>query len=134
MVMIQPDFIYGVVRKSLVLGVIAALVMLLLVSVEVAEAVVVGTLVSAANIRLVALSIKKMFDRARDGKASAVFWALLLTFKMLMLVVLIWVLFTYAKLNAVGFVFGFSLFMPAIFWQMLVTEPDDSEDDFSEQE
>ena len=134
MVMLQPDFMYGVVRRTLLLGVLAALIILFTVSVEVAEAVVVGTLVSATNLRVVTASIKKMFDRGREGKASATIWTLVLVAKMLLLVALIWVLITRVELNAVGFVFGFSIFLPAIFWQLLVSGPDDSEDDFSETE
>lgn len=127
--MLQTDFVYGMVRKSLVLGAILALVMLFAVSAKVAAAVVVGTLVSAINLRVVALSIKKMFDAGRDGSASATAWSMLLATKMLVLIGVIWVLITKLEVDAVGFVFGFSLFMPAMGWQMLVSKPDGSEQD-----
>lgn len=129
MVMLQPEFVYGVVRRTLVLGAISALVMLLAVSVEVAVAVVVGTLVSAINLRVVALSIKKMLEAGRDGGTSSAAWTLLLSTKMLVLIGIVWVLITIAEVNAVGFVFGFSLFMPAIGWQLVSAKPDSSEND-----
>lgn len=129
MVMLQPEFVYGVVRRSLVLGAISALIMLFAVSVEMAVAVVVGTLVSAINLRVMILSIKKMFEAGRDGGTSSVAWTLLLATKMLVLIGLVWVLITVVEVNAVGFVFGFSLFMPAIGWQLLVAKPNPSEED-----
>ncbi len=125
--MLQPDFVYGVVRRSLVLGALAALVMLLTVSAQVAGAVVIGTLVSAINLRVVALSIHKMFDAGRDGGTSPVGWTILLTLKMLLLIGVVWYLITAVEVDAVGFVFGFSTFLPAIGWQLLVTKPDESE-------
>ena len=127
--MLQPDFVNGVVWKSLVLGAIAALVILVAASVEVAVAVVIGTLVSAINLRVVALSVKKMLDAGLDGGASAAGWSFLLTAKMLVLIGVIWALITVVEVDAIGFVFGFSLFMPAIGWQLLVAKPDTSEDD-----
>lgn len=127
--MLNPDYVYGVIRKSVVLGAIAALVSLFAVSVLFAEAVVIGTLVSAINLRVLAFSMKKMLEAGLDGGTSAGGWSLLLAMKMLVLIGVIWILITVVNVNAVGFVFGFSLFMPAIGWQMLVSKPDGSEDD-----
>lgn len=127
MVMLKPDFVYGMVWKSLVLGAIAALVMLFAVSAEVAGAVVIGTLVSAINLRVVILSIKKMLAAGLDGGTSAVGWTLLLALKMFVLIGVVWLLITVAEVDAMGFVFGFSLFLPAIGWQVVVEKPDESE-------
>jgi len=128
MVMLQPDFVYGVVRRSLALGAIAALISLFAASSEVAGAVVIGTLVSAINLRVVALSVKRMLEAGRDGNASSAFWTMVLAGKMFVLIAVVWVLIAYVEVDAVGFVFGFSLFMPAIGWQMLVSKPDESEE------
>lgn len=127
--MLQPDFVYGVVRRSLVLGAIAALVTLYAVSAKFAAAVAIGTGLSAINLRFVALSIKKMFDNGREGSASATRWSILLSLKMLVLIAIIWLLITRWNVDAVGFVFGFSLFMPAIGWQLWASDPDGSEED-----
>lgn len=129
MVMLQPDFVYGVVRKSLVLGAISAIITLLAVSAKFALAVAIGTAVSAINLRFVALSIKKMFEHGREGSASATSWSILLSLKMLILIAIIWVLISRWNVDAVGFVFGFSLFMPAIGWQMWASDSDGSEED-----
>jgi small-conductance mechanosensitive channel len=127
MVMVKPDFVYGVVWKSLLLGAIAAIVMLFAVSAEVAGAVVIGTLVSAINLRVVTLSIKKMLEAGLDGGTSATGWTILLALKMFVLIGVIWILITAVEVDAVGFVFGFSLFLPSIMWQVLVDKPDESE-------
>lgn len=123
MVMIEPDFVFGVVRKSLFLGAAAVLGALLAVSAEVALAVAIGTVVSSINLCVMAWTIKKMLDAGRDGGTSATAWGLLLTLKMLVLIGFIWWLIAYVNVNAVGFTVGFSLFMPAIGWQILVSEP-----------
>lgn len=132
MVMLEPSFAYGVVRKSLLLGLFTALVTLFAVSAEFAAAVTIGTLVSSINLRTVAWVIKKMIDAARDGGTSSTKWSLLLAGKMLLLIALIWVLIAYVDVNAVGFVFGFSSFLPAIGWQVVVSEPNVPDDESEE--
>jgi hypothetical protein len=123
MVMIEPEFVYGVVRKSLFLGMAVVLGTLLAVSENFAVAVAIGTVLSAINLRVMAWTIKKMLDAGRDGGTSAGAWGVLLTLKMLVLIGIIWWLIAHVNVNAVGFTVGFSLFMPAIGWQMLVAEP-----------
>jgi hypothetical protein len=129
MVMLEPEFLYGVVRKSLLLGFVAAAVTLFTVSAEFAGAVAIGTLVSAINLRIVAYSIKRMLEAGRDGGTSANAWSLLLAGKMLVLIAVVWCLIAYVNVNAVGFVFGFSLFMPAIGVQVVTSKPNGSEED-----
>lgn len=123
MVMLQPEFVHGVVRRTVVLGLASALVLFWAMSAQVAIAVVVGTLVSAVNLLALTWSIKKVLQQVVEGSVAAV-WPFLIVAKMLGLVAAIWVLLTVAKLNAVGFVFGFSAFLPAIFWQLWVVGPE----------
>ena len=127
MVMLQTDFVYGVVRRTLLLGAISAFITFFAVSASFAMAVMIGTLVSSINLRVTAWSIKKMLDAARDGAAAAA-WSMIIVSKLFVLVGVIWVLIAQVEVDAVAFVFGFSLFMPAIGWQML-SEPDSSERD-----
>jgi hypothetical protein len=120
-----------VVRKSLFLGVAVVLVTLLAVSADVAWAVAIGTVVSAINLRVMTWTIKKMLDAGREGGTSAGAWGMLLTLKMLVLIGVIWWLIAHVDVNAVGFTVGFSLFMPAIGWQVLVARPPGETDDDS---
>lgn len=130
MAMLEPNFVYGVIRKSLILGGVGAIVGYLVASGAFAAAVAIGALVTAINLRTVAWAIKKMFESGRDGNASAVGWSLLLGLKMMLLIALVWVLLAYVNVNAVGFAIGLSLFMPAIGWQLLTSGPErrDSEE------
>ena len=125
MVMLQPKFVYGVGRKSIALGFVAAIVGFMAVSASFALAVVIGTVVSTINVRIVAIGIDKMLRAAEEEDVSARAWSILLAFKMFALIALIWVLIARAGVDAVGFVFGFSLFMPAVGWQLLVDNPNE---------
>jgi small-conductance mechanosensitive channel len=89
------------------------------VSASFASAVVIGSLVTAINLRTAAWAMKKMFESGRDGKPSAMGWSLLLAVKLVVLIAVVWVLLAYVNVNAVGFAIGLSLFMPAIGWQMV---------------
>lgn len=124
MAVIEPNFIYGVIRKSLAVGAIAATIgWLAMGTVELGLAVLVGTLISALNLRTVAWAIRKMLEAGRDGDETAGAWTLVLAGKLLALIASVWVLIAYAGVDAVGFALGFSSFLPAIGWQMLVSSP-----------
>lgn len=126
MAMIAPGFVYGVIRKTLALGALTSLIGFFLASKEFAAAVVIGTLVTAVNLRTVAWATKRLLDPERDGK-SATGWSLLLAGKMLVLIAVIWCLIAYVNVDVVGFAIGFSLFMPAIGWQIVVAKPEEEE-------
>ncbi len=124
MAMLAPSFVYGVINKSLILGALVALVGFFSVSAGFAGAVLIGTLMTAVNMRTVAWAMSKMLEAGREGKTASAGWSLLLAVKMLLLIGSIWVLVAYVNVNAAGFAIGFSLFMPAIGWQMLVAAPE----------
>lgn len=127
MVMLEPEFVYGMVRKAFLLGIAFAAAAFFGLSADVAAAILIGTLVSTINLRVMAWSIRKMFDAIKEGRGNSTWYALLLVAKMLLLIAAIWVLIAYADVDPMGFAFGFSLFMPAIGWQMWASRSDESD-------
>ena len=127
MVMVEPRFLYAVISKTLILGGLAAIIGYIAASASFAVAVVIGAVITAINMRTVTWAMQKMLEAGREGKGSAAAWSLLLAAKMLVLIGVIWMLITRADVNAVGFAIGFSLFMPAIGWQMVVAKPEEQE-------
>ena len=126
MAMIAPGFVYGVIRKTLTLGALTSLVGLFMASANFAAAVVIGTLVTAINLWTVAWATKRLLDPDR-GRKSSTMWSLIFAAKMIVLIAVIWCLIAYVDVDAVGFAIGFSLFMPAIAWQIVMARPEEDE-------
>lgn len=128
MAQLEVRFIHGVVWKTLILGVVAVVVSGLWLGSAMAVSVLSGTVVAALNLRFVAWLSQKMIGRAKKGNTNSTAWAMLLLVKMFVLFGLIFVLIALLDVDAIGFVTGFSLFLPAIAWQAALGGSDGTQD------
>lgn len=116
----EVRFVQGLFWKTLIVGVVIALVSAFFVSTHFAGSVFVGVLVSSLNMRVLALAGRKMVEYAANGHAGSTFWAIVLGFKLLVLMVLTYLFVIVFGANVFGFVIGYSVFLVAIFWQALI--------------
>lgn len=116
----EVAFVQGLFWKTLLIGVVVAAVSAFLLSAHFAGSVFVGVLVSSLNMRVMALAGRKMVEYAANGHAGSTFWAVVLGFKLLILMVLTYLFVIVLGANVFGFVIGYSVFLVAIFWQALI--------------
>jgi len=114
---LERAFIERLVLKTFILGLFASVAAALLTDLHFAQSVLVGALISAINLRFVQWISKKLIEGATEGSTSPVLWSFLLVAKMTILFGVIWLLVVEFGFDAVGFVLGFSSFLPAIGWQ-----------------
>jgi hypothetical protein len=130
MASLENKFVQGLFWKTLILGLVAILVCGLWVSWAFGGAVALGVLVSGFNLRVVGWVSRKMAEAAMAGDKGVTKWTLLLVIKLLLLFVLTYLIVIVLGADAVGFVVGYSTFLPAIFWQaaVFVRELDDEDE------
>ena len=116
MAKLELDVIRAVVRKTFIIGLVALGLAWWYAGATLAIAVGVGVLVAASNLLFVAWLSKKVIGDG-EGVAGKGAWMALSTLKMALLFGLVWFLIARLQLDAVGFVIGFSCFLPAIVWQ-----------------
>lgn len=131
MASLENEFVTGLFWKTILLGVVAIVASAVLVSWAFGGAVAMGVLVSGFNLRVVGWVSRKMAEAALAGDEGVTKWTLLLVVKLLLLFVLTYLIVIVLGADAVGYVVGYSSFLPAIFWQAAMTlrEQDDDEDD-----
>lgn len=126
MASLERAFIEGLVLKTAVLGILAALGALWLADVHFAQSVLVGAAVSAINLRFVQWVSKKLIDDSKEGSVNPGVWGGLLVLKMTVLFGVIWLLVVELGFDAIGFIIGFSSFLPAIGWQAWALRDEES--------
>ncbi|MGM0556613.1 MAG: hypothetical protein ACQEVA_09580 [Myxococcota bacterium] len=120
MASLENQFVMGLFWKTLLLGCVAILASGFLVSWPFGGAVAMGVLVSGLNLRVVGWVSRKMAEAALEGDKGVTKWTLLLVVKLLFLFVLTYLAVIVLGADAVGYVIGYSTFLPAIFWQSAV--------------
>lgn len=125
---LEIDVIRAIIGKTFVVGVILCAGAWWFAGWPFAVAVAVGVAVAALNLAFVAWLSKKLIGKGHGGpvgKAGYVAFSLL---KMAALFGVVWYLIVRVGLDAIGFVTGFSSFLPAIVWQAATSfdgEPSD---------
>ncbi|MEZ4461410.1 MAG: hypothetical protein R3E66_17175 [bacterium] len=115
--------------KTAILGGLMTMVGLVVGSVWFGMSVAVGTVITLSNLRVVEWVSTKLLRAAKQGNTSSAPWTILLVLKLFAIFALIWFLLARVFLDPVGFVAGFSCFLPAIVWQAVLArdgEPSDS--------
>ena len=129
MATLENKFVDGLFWKTLLLGVVAILASGFGVSWAFGGAVALGVLVSGFNLRVVGWVSRKMAEAALAGDKGVTKWTFLLVVKLLVLFVLTYLIVIVLGADAVGFVVGYSSFLPAMVWQALVFEPEPTDED-----
>lgn len=122
---VELRFIRGVLVKTTILGGLLV-AFSLLVSGWFTLSAAVGVAVALSNLAFVQWISSKLVRAAKAGNTNSTPWWALLVLKLFGIFVLIWLLLAWLKLDAVGFVAGFSCFLPAIVLQAVLTRDDDS--------
>lgn len=128
----ELNFVEGLFWKTLLVGVVIAAISAVVLSTHFAGSVFVGVLVSSLNMRVLALAGRKMIEYASQGHAGSTFWAIVLGFKLLILMLLTYLFVIVLGANVFGFVIGYSVFLIAIFWQAIIyvtNLPEDPEEE-----
>jgi hypothetical protein len=115
---LELDVIRAVVRKTFIIGLVALSFSWWYAGATLGIAVVFGVVVAASNLLFVAWLSKKVIGDGAGlvGKGG---WMVLSVLKMSILFGLVWLLIARLELDAIGFVIGFSCFLPAMVWQAL---------------
>ncbi len=129
MASLENKFVTGLFWRTILLGVVAILASGWLVSWAFGGAVALGVLVSGFNLRVVGWVSRKMTEAALEGDEGVTKWTLLLVVKLLFLFVLTYLVVIVLGADAIGYVVGYSMFLPAIFWQAALYIRDLSEQD-----
>lgn len=118
MTSLETKFVDGLFWKTLVIGVIAALIGWWTMSVHFAGSVGLGVLVSAFNLRVVGWISRKMVASATHGDTGTALWSTLLVLKLFVLFVLTFVFIIVVGADVFGYIIGYSTFLLAIVWQL----------------
>lgn len=118
MTSLETKFVDGLFWKTLIIGALAALIGWWTMSVHFAGSVLLGVLVSAFNLRVVAWISRKMVKSAVKGHTSSAGWSVLLVIKLLLLFVLTFVFIIVVGANVFGYIIGYSTFLLAMVWQL----------------
>ena len=116
---IDPRFLNGMIAKTAILGLLTSLLFGFFLDPNIGLGIFAGTAVTVINLRIFVFTIEKLVKTGQDGSKSQFFWSILLGSKMLILIATIWFLVSVVGLSVVGLMFGFSLFLPSMFWQLI---------------
>ena len=119
-------FIDGLIRKTLILGFFLIVALGLFAGYWMALSTIAGVATAWSNLTFVRWISKKMVDRAKGGNPSLWPWSALLLLKMVFLFGLVWYLIARIGIDALGFAAGFSVFLPAIGWQVWDSRNDEA--------
>lgn len=117
MMNVENQFVDGLVRKTFALGLAAAAIAAVTMTWAMAGAIVLGAFISAFNLRAAGWIAQKMADSAKRGNTGTTRWVMVLVFKMILLFVLTFVAIVLVGANPIGYVIGYSVFLPAIGWE-----------------
>lgn len=129
MARLEITFVKNLVLKTLVVGAVFSLGLGVFMGWWMALSTAFGGLVAAANLKVVEFVTRRMMEAAENGHAQSTFWSIILVLKMLVLFGTIFYLIVRLELDAIGVVVGFSAFLPAIVWQVLVSKDESSTQD-----
>jgi hypothetical protein len=119
MTSLESNFVDGLFWKTVVIGVLAALVGWWTMSAYFAASIGLGVLVSAFNLRVVGWVSRKMIKAATQGNTGTALWSVLLLLKLFILFVLTFVFIVVVGANVFGYIIGYSTFLLAIVWQLI---------------
>lgn len=130
MTSVEQTFVDGLFRKTLIIGLVASAIGWWLGSTHFGGSLLLGALVSAFNMRLIAWVSRKMTRAAARGEAGVKRWSLLLGLKLFVLAALTFVFIVVVGANVIAYVIGYSTFLAAIAWQIAeqLGRPDDPDD------
>jgi|GEM_PF-3289885 len=124
------QFVEGMLSKTIIIGVTLAAIGWLALSRDFAAAILLGMLVSAFNLRVVAWVSSKMVAAAKKGRTDTKRWSAILLLKLFLLFVLTYVFIAVVGADVIGYIIGYSTFLLAIFWQVFsVMNRDQPKDD-----
>lgn len=119
MTSLETNFVDGLFWKTVIIGVVAALVGWFAMSAYFAASIGLGVLVSAFNLRVVGWVSRKMVKAATQGSTGTALWSVLLLLKLFVLFVLTFVFIVVVGANVFGYIIGYSTFLLAIVWQLI---------------
>lgn len=125
---LEIDVIRAIIRKTFVVGAILWAASFLYAGSAFSVAVAVGVAVAALNLVFVAWLSKKLVGAGREGQVGKAGWTVFSLVKMAALFGIVWFLIVRVGLDAIGFVIGFSSFLPAIVWQAATSFDGDTSD------
>jgi small-conductance mechanosensitive channel len=116
----DAHYVDGIFWKIVGLGAIASAIGFVALSKHFAASVLLGTVITAVNFRVIAFGARKLLAGAAEKKRSAMIWPVILGAKIIALFA-----FTYWSIivlgaDVVGFVIGYSVFIPALIWQTIL--------------
>ena len=114
--MIDRRFVRGLVLKASILGVVATGLSAFFWSTSVALGIFAGCGVTVANFAMFSWTIGRLLEAAKRGESTAVYGVLLAAKTVLLLAGVWWLLGT---IDPLGFALGFSVFLPAMIWQVI---------------
>ena len=124
MTSLEQDFVRGLVKKTLILGLLSTAAAFAFSGTTFGLSVLAGSFVTVVNLRSVQWITGKLVDGAKNGNINPAPWTALLVIKMSALFGVIWLLLTQLDLDAIGLIIGFSSFLPAIGWQAWTSRDD----------
>jgi len=124
----EDGFIRGAMSNTAVVGCLASVVAFLVEGPWFGMSVTIGMVVAISNLWVVMWVSQKVIKSGLAGHTSSAPWSLLLVLKFFAIFGLIGLLLVVVKIDAIGFVTGFSSFLPALTWQAVIDRDDDSSD------
>lgn len=119
MTTLESRFVDALVWKTIILGVAFAVLGWMIFTAQFAAAILLGMLVSAFNLRVVAWVSRKMVRAAQNGQTNTSMWSAVLLVKLFLLFVLTYIFLAVVRADVIGYVIGYSSFLPAIGWQAI---------------
>lgn len=130
-----PSFVDGMLSKTIIIGVAFAAIGWWALTPEFAGAILLGMMVSAFNLRVVAWVSRKMIAAAKKGATGTGRWSAILLLKLFLLFALTYLFIAVVGADVIGYIIGYSTFLLAIVWQVIsVVNRAQSEDDDAEQD
>lgn len=114
-----PNFVDGMLSKTIIIGVAFAAIGWWVLTADFAAAILLGMLVSAFNLRVVAWVSRKMIAAAKKGATATGWWSAILVLKLFLLFVLTYVFIAIVGADVIGYIIGYSTFLLAIVWQVI---------------
>jgi len=125
---LENGFIRAAMGKTAIVGCVTAAAGFFVEGPWFGMSVTIGTVIAILNLWVVKWVAQKVIKSGLAGQTSSAPWSLLLVLKFFAIFGLIGVLLLVVKIDAIGFVAGFSSFLPALMWQAVIDRDDDSSD------
>lgn len=125
---LEDQFVRGLVWKTFFLGAALGAGTGWAVSWPFAGAVGLGTLVSGFNLRVVGWVSRKLIQAALSGDSRVPKWSFLIAVKLLILFALTYLVVIVLEADPIGYVAGYSSFLPALLWQAATVAGSDEQE------